>query len=88
MENKEMLVAMESVICEFIKSQFCANGVSPMEGYILMKDILSEFQGECLRAFVMGRIEVAPAMSQKVSGADGTGTADGKEDTDGNHKNI
>lgn len=60
MQNGEKLEALECIIYEFAKGQFANNDVSPMEAHIIMKNVLSEFQGICLETFILDRVQMAP----------------------------
>lgn len=98
--DDEKLVAVESVICSFAGSQFAANGISPMEGYLVMKSILSEFQGKCLKAFLLDRVEMVPPGDGSYRADDVANgnvgkesqkekeAEDGKEGTDGDYEDL
>lgn len=71
----EKIVAIENVIFEFARGQFEANGISPIIAKLIMEGVYSKFQGFCLDAFIMSRIETnTPQEEVKKGQRSGTGS--------------
>ena len=65
MNNGEKLIALESIITEFAKSQLAANEVPPGIAYLVMKSVYSNFQEFCIESTVMGMVVSPKAEEQK-----------------------
>lgn len=57
MDNKELLMAVESVIRRFVKDHFVNNNISPIEARLILKSIYADYTESSLDEFVMRRVQ-------------------------------
>lgn len=64
--EEEKIVALENIIFEFAKGQLEANGISPIIARLIMEGVYGRFQGFCLDAFILSRIETDSPQQEPV----------------------
>lgn len=74
MQDEEKLLAIEYVIFAYAKQQFAINGISPIEAYRIIKNVLSEFQGMCLETSILSRVHIDGQQQEEPESAQSTET--------------
>ena len=77
MQNGEKLIAIESIIFQFVQGQFAANGIQPLEARLIMEAVDGKFQKIGLESVLMGMIQIAgPNEGMAMEREKHTGTAE------------